>query len=119
MTYSGSTAPCKEMSCVIYCRTAVTVLVLKAWINAELMVGNTAAKLSRLFYVNCSFLTLYICCTKFFSCFPLHFQSESDLWAQTVMGYQELQKTRVSSGAPQVQHTDPFPSIYEGQVTTV
>lgn len=47
VTYSRSTAPCKKMPCVIYRCTAVTVLVLKARINAELMVGNTAAWTSK------------------------------------------------------------------------
>lgn len=59
VTYSGSTAPCKKMPFVIYCCTAVTVPVLKAWINAELMVGSTAAKLLQLFLNELHLLTLY------------------------------------------------------------
>lgn len=68
VTYSGSTAPCKKMPCMIYCRTAVTVVVLKAWINAELMVGSAAAKLPRLFEVNCTLCMWYkvFLCVLFF-----------------------------------------------------
>ena len=104
MTYSGFTAPCKKMPCVIYCSTAVTVLVLKAWINAELMVGNTAAKLPKLFQMNYTLLTLYtwfkvftvdvIFSPKTCSALCL-FKPEMDRWPQTVTDYQEQQNVLI------------------------